>query len=264
MDTGGSDHSDTGGVADLMAGLAGLSGLLTVQGGLEETLVRVAAFAVRAVPGAEGAGLTLLEGDRHQTVVATADFVREIDDIQYGLGEGPCVSAVKERQTVVSGNLGGEPLWPHFGPRVGRLGVHSALSLPMLLPDQVVGALNIYARGRDAFSLAAVAMGEAFAPAAAVSAANARMLAQAERLVGQLHEALTHRAEIDQAMGVVMSRTGVDAVEAFNRLRAMSQSRSVKLAQVAHELVEEATRRARARHTDAPSTTGTPPDRRDG
>jgi AmiR/NasT family two-component response regulator len=95
-------------------------------------------------------------------------------------------------------------------------------------------------------------MGEAFAPHAAVSVHNAQMLAQAERVVTQLHEALTSRAEIDQAIGVLMSRSGGTAAEAFAALRTMSQSRSVKLAEVAHEVVGEAIRRARARHAEPP------------
>jgi GAF domain-containing protein len=184
-------------------------------------------------------------------VVATADFVCEVDDIQYGLGEGPCVSAVAEGFTVISGNLGGSPQWPRFGPRVGRLGVHSALSLPLLLPDRIVGALNVYAHDRDAFPARAVRLGEAFAPEAAVSVSNAQMLAQAERLVGQLQEALTSRAEIDQALGILMSRTGVTAAEALARLKLLSQSQSVKLSEVARTLLGEATRRARARQHEA-------------
>lgn len=235
---------------ELAASLTGLSGVLTGHDTLERTLVRVAEFAVQAIPGADGAGLTLLEDGQHQTVVSTADFVREVDDIQYGLNEGPCVSAVQLGRTVASGNLGGEPQWPRFGPRVGRLGVHSALSLPLLLPDRTIGALNVYAHGRDVFDERAHRLGEAFASPAAVSVSNAQMLAQAERLVAQLQQALTSRAHIDQALGVIMSRTGANADEAFARLRALSHSRAVKLSQVAQELIEEAAARARARHSD--------------
>lgn len=242
---------------ELAASLSGLSGLLSEHRALEVTLVRVATFAVQAIPGAQGAGLTLLEDDRQQTVVATADFVRAVDEVQYGLGEGPCVSAVAERRTFTSGNLGGEGQWPRFGPRVGRLGVHSALSLPLLLKDRVMGALNIYAHGKDVFDAHAVGLGEAFAPHAAVSVANAQLLAQAERLVAQLQEALTSRAEIDQAIGVIMSRTGTTAREAFERLRSLSQSRSVKLTGVARDLLAEAVRQAKARHTDD-ATAGAP------
>ena len=234
----------------LSESLAGLSSLLTGSGGLEHTLLRVAQLAVQAIPGAEGSGLTLIEADRPQTVVSTAEFVREVDDIQYRINEGPCVSAVAERHTFTSGNLGGEALWPRFGPRVGRLGVNSALSLPLLIADRVVGALNVYAAPRDAFGDTALALGEAFAGPAAVSVANAQLLAQAERLTGQLQEALTSRAMIDQALGVIMSQSGVTAEEAFDRLRQQSQSRSVKLAEVARELLATAVRRARARHAE--------------
>lgn len=236
---------------DLAASLKGLSELLSGHDALERNLVRVATLAVEAIPGADGAGLTLLEKDRPQTVVATAQFVREVDDIQYRLWEGPCVSAVSEGRPYTSGNLGGEPQWPRFGPRVGRLGVHSALSLPLLLPGQVLGALNVYARPREVFGSEAMRLGQAFAGPAAVSVSNAQMLAQAERLAAQLTAALSSRAEIDQAMGILMSRSGISAGEAFERLRAMSQSRSMKLADVARDLLGEATRRARASHTDA-------------
>jgi len=235
---------------ELTASLTGLSGLLSGHRSLEQTLVRVAELAVRAIPGAQGAGLTLLEADRPQTVVATDGFVTAVDDIQYGLNEGPCISAVAQGRTFTSGNLGGEPQWPHFGPRVGRLGVHSALSLPLVLPGQVLGALNVYAHDRDVFNEHAISMGEAFSPQAAVSVHNAQLLGQAERLVAQLQQALTSRAEIDQALGVMMSRTGATAQEAFDKLRVQSQTRSVKLTDVAREILGEAVRRARVRHTE--------------
>jgi GAF domain-containing protein len=236
---------------ELSSSLDQLSALLSGHAALEQTLVHVANLAVQAIPGAQGAGLTLLEKDRPQTVVATADFVREVDDIQYSLWEGPCVSAVSEGAARTSGNLGGEPQWPRFGPRVGRLGVHSALSLPLWLPGRVLGALNVYARQRDAFDPHAMRIGVAFAGPAAVSVSNAQMLAQAERLAAQLTDALTSRAQIDQALGVLMSRSGLSAAGAFDRLRAMSQSRSMKVVDVAAELLGEAVRRARAAHHDA-------------
>jgi GAF domain-containing protein len=232
---------------DLTGSLTGLSGLLTGHRPLQETLVQIAEFAVQAVPGAEGAGLTMLADDRPQTVVASADFVRAVDDVQYGLGEGPCLLAVESGLTQTSGSLGGEPRWPRFGPRVGRMGVHSVLSLPLLLPDRVVGALNVYAHAKNAFGADAVRIGELFARPAAVSVHNARILAESQRLAAQLGTALVSRAVIDQAIGVVMSRTGATPEEAFDRLRAMSQSQHVKVAEVARVLVDEAVRRARAR-----------------
>jgi GAF domain-containing protein len=237
---------------DLVASLAGLSGLLTGHRPLRDVLINIAEFAVQAIPGADGAGLTMLDDDHPQTVVSSAEFVHAVDDVQYGLGEGPCLLAVQSRRTQVSGSLGGESRWPRFGPRVGRMGVHSVLSLPLLLPEQVVGAMNVYAHAKDAFGPDAIRIGELFAGPAAVSVHNAQVLARSMRLTEQLGQALTSRAIIDQAIGVLMARSGASPDEAFARLRAMSQTQHVKLVEVAEVLVAEAVRRARARQVSDP------------
>jgi len=148
---------------DLRESLAGLSRLAADRLPLEDLLTQVTTYAVQAIPGADGAGLTLLEQDRVDTVVATAPFVTEVDDIQYGMDQGPCISAAREGQTVMSGSLGGDPRWPRFGGRVARLGVHSVVSLPLITPDGVVGAMNVYGHGKNVFDSRAAQLGEIFA-----------------------------------------------------------------------------------------------------
>lgn len=249
----GSPGSHQADAADLRAGLDDLAGLVAGSLGLPELLAEVATFAVQAIPGADGAGVTLLRVDRTDNMVealaASAPFVHEIDHIQYvTLQEGPCITAALERRTVRSGSLGGEKMWPRFGPRVGRMGVHSALSLPLLLPDHLVGAINVYAHGKDVFDEHAAQLGELFAKPAAVAVHNAHVLAQAMTLATQLQKALTTRPIIDQAIGILRGRTGRDAEDAFAQLRAMSQGEHRKLADVAQHIVDEAIRRARARH----------------
>lgn len=245
--------SEQADAADLRAGIGKLAGLVAGTLGLPELLAEVATFAVRAIPGAEGAGVTLLRIDRADDMVeafaSSAPFVDEIDHIQYvTLQEGPCITAARERRTVRSGSLGGEKMWPRFGPRVGRLGVHSALSLPLLMPDQVVGAINVYARAKDVFDEHAAELGELFAKPAAVAVHNAHILAQAVTLAAQLQTALSTRPVIDQAIGLIRARTGRSAEDAFAQLRAISQAEHRKLAEVAQRILDEAVRRARARH----------------
>lgn len=236
---------------DLRLSLAGLSQLATGQMQLSDVLTRVAEFAVQAIPGADGAGLTLLEQDRHDTIVASAPFVGEVDAIQYGINEGPCITAATEARTVRAGSLETDQQWPRFGPSVGRLGVHSALSIPLLTPGGVLGAMNIYAHKRDAFDEHAALIGELFAVPAAIAVQNAQVLAQAQRLSAQLQAALTSRSTIDQALGIMMSRVGCDAEEAFDRLRQISQTENKKLHIIATHIRDEAIRAARARHTRA-------------
>lgn len=183
-------------------------------------------------------------------VVASAEFVRAVDTIQYDLGEAPCIAAAAERRTVVSGDVGGALAFPRFGPRIGHLGVHSVLSLPLLTTDIVLGSMNVYSYAKDAFDARAVELGELFAVPAAVSVLNARALSQAQRLAKQLQAALLSRAVIDQAIGILMSRIGCSADKAFDKLRMLSQSENWKLTAVAGQIVDEAVRRARARPAD--------------
>lgn len=233
---------------DLRVSLALLSQLATGRMELTEALSLVAGYAVMAIPGADGAGLTLLQAGRSDTIVASAPFVVEVDAIQYGLGQGPCIMAAAQGRTMRSGSLGTDTQWPEFGRRVEQLDVHSVLSLPLMTSAGVFGAMNVYAHARDAFDDRAARLGELFAVPAAIAVENAQVLARAKELAGQLQSALAHRAVIDQAKGILMSRIGCGSDEAFDRLRQTSQSENQKLHTVAGRIVDEAIQRARARH----------------
>lgn len=232
---------------DLQESVASLARLGSNRLELEALLTRVANYAVQAIPGADGAGLTLLEAERADTIVATAPFVGEVDDIQYTLGQGPCITAAAEGRTTISGSLGADPRWPRFGGRVARLGIHSVVSLPLITPDGVVGAMNVYAHPKNAFDARAAELGEAFALPAAITVQNAQILARAERLAVSLQTALEARGVIERAVGIIMSRTGSSEAEALQRLRTISQNDHHKLIGVARQLVDEAVRRAQAR-----------------
>jgi GAF domain-containing protein len=239
---------------DLYASLTGVAGLVAGARGVIDLLADVAEFAARAIPGADGAGVALLqshEGIPHiRSWAATAQFVDDIDKVQYKeLHEGPCITSMESQRVVVSGSLGSDSRWPHFGGRVARMAVHSALSLPLIVGDEVIGAINSYAYSRDAFGEHAVTLGTQFAGPAAVSVYNGQLLDRAQERTNQLLRALGSRAVIDQAIGIIRSRSGATAEEAFDRLTRLSQAENVKLVVVAERLVDEAVRRARARHS---------------
>lgn len=183
------------------------------------------------------------------TVVTTADFVREVDDIQYGIGEGPCISAAAQGKTMLSTSLGGDARWPRFGGHVARPGVHSAVSMPLATAEGVLGAINVYAHAKNAFDERAAALGELFAVPAAIAVQNAQVLAQTRRLAAELQSALETRSVIERAVSISISRTGDTDGEALARLRTISQSEHRKLTAVAQHIVDGAARRARARRT---------------
>jgi GAF domain/ANTAR domain len=238
--------------ADLRAGLRGLAGIVSGGRSVEELLAKVAEFAAQAIPGVDGASVALihwLDGKpRIDARAVTRDFVLEIDILQCDVtNEGPCMTCMQTRSPVISACMGGDDRWPRLGGRVARMGVHSALAFPLVVGDEVIGAINTYARDRDVFAEHSVRLGAQFAAPAAVAVHNAQLLAGARDRAEQLQSALGSRAVIDQAIGIIRSRSGGSADEAFARLRQISQSENVKLSVIANRLVEEAVRRANAR-----------------
>ena len=238
---------------DLRAGLNGLAGIVAGGRAVVDMLQDVAEFAAQAIPGVDGAGVTLVQTSngtpQPEAWAATAQFVRDIDAVQYeALHEGPCITCMQSRRPAVSGSLGSDRRWPHFGGRVARMGVHSVLALPLLIDDRVIGTINSYAHERDAFTDHAVELASKFSGPAAVWVYNAQLLTRARDRAEQMQRALSSRTVIDQAIGILRSRSGCSAEDAFDRLAQMSQKDNVKLRIVAERLVAEAVNRARARH----------------
>jgi transcriptional regulator with GAF, ATPase, and Fis domain len=238
---------------DLQEALFGLAGIVVAALTVGELLTRVAQFATQAIPGVDGAGATAAHPSwarsRIQARAVAADFFHEIDTIQYEVhNEGPCITSMQTRRPCISGSIGDDPRWPRFGPAVARKGVHSALSLPLMLDDQVIGSISTYAHSPDAFAEYGVAMGAKFAGPAAVSVHNGRILLETQHRVEQLQRALASRSIVDQAIGLIRSQSGGSAEDALGRLVKISQSENTKLNDLAERLVGESVRRAGARH----------------
>jgi AmiR/NasT family two-component response regulator len=94
-----------------------------------------------------------------------------------------------------------------------------------------------------------VRLGSEFAQPAAVSVYNTQLLVAAQELAEHLQRAMISRKVIDQAIGIIRSRTGGTADDAFNRLKRISQTENIRLATVAERIVNESVRRAQNRHS---------------
>lgn len=200
----------------LAAAMAGLSSLVAGSRTLEQLLTEVAGLAILATPGADGAGVTVLEPRQPTRTVASEPFAREIDPIQYRLGEGPCTSAAATRRTTTSRPRHEDgAAWPGIRGFVAGPGIHSTISLPLIVKAEVIGALDLYATAPNTFCNSSRSLGEQFAGPAAVAIYNARLFDQAQRTVARLDQALTNRPDIDRA--VVESRAEVREAE---RVRA--------------------------------------------
>lgn len=222
----------------LSESLSALGRFVLSEQSLQESLQRVAELSVRAVYGADGAGVTWVVANRPTTVTAAGDFVRRIDEIQYTLSEGPCLEAYATQRMVLADDLRTEQRWPRFSPAALSHGLRALVAAPLTVRGGRLGALNVYALQPGVFDDTAVETAALFAEQASVVLANAQAFTQAQATAVSLGEALTSRSVIDMAKGIVMAREGCNADDAFRRLRELSQTRHVKLRELAQDLVD--------------------------
>ncbi len=224
----------------LVDGLAELAGLLLAEESLEETLARVSQLAVSTLPGCDAADLTLLPDGIPRTMAATDHRATTLDDAQYAAGDGPCLDAARHQHVNLVGSTLSDERWPHFCTEATRLGILSALAMPLQARDVPVGALNLYSTTEFGLGDDTQASAQLFAAQAAVAVANARTHAALRATTAQLEEALWSRAIIDQAKGVIIAREHCSADAAFALLREQSQRENRKVRVVAQEIVDEA------------------------
>jgi GAF domain-containing protein len=237
--------SDTGSYGDSFVTLTELIGESVPP---EGTMLRVAQYAAEMSPQAGGAVLSEFQGGTARVTVGTSSLVKRAQEAQFELGEGPCLAALERRAVLISDSLVADPAWPRYAGRVRRLGLQSALVTPLVLHDTVVGVLAMYASGKAAFTERDGVIAQRYARPLAVIVRNARVLAQCRAELEQLHEALRIRPVIDQAVGILRSRTGESEAKTFERLRAASNAEHVKISELAARVVEDAVRGAVAKH----------------
>jgi GAF domain-containing protein len=206
---------------------------------MDSLLQTVTDLTKAVMPGTPEASVCILVKDRPTTVVTTGELATDLDETQYEKGHGPCLHAARSGDIVLIPDTRTEQRWPDYTPRAVEHGNLSSLSIPLPIDadEEIVGALNIYARRPDAFDEESRSVATRFAPYAAVAAGNLYAYQSARDLAANLQAALESRAVIDQAKGILMERFKLTADQAFQLLAQASMHHNRKLRDVADELV---------------------------
>ncbi|MDQ2583903.1 histidine kinase [Saccharothrix yanglingensis] len=217
---------------ELASRLGDLARYLQDQKGVEDTLQGIVDAAVDTVPGARYAGLSVVRGRGSMSTVAASDddLVGKVDQAQIDFGQGPCLDALYDRNTVSLPDMAQERRWPEFATRAAELGVGSMLSFQLYITSDDLGALNLYSHDTNAFTDQSEQVGLLFAAHAAVA------MADAQKIAGLSH-AIDNRDLIGQAKGILMERHRLTGDQAFNVLVRASQQTNTKLVHVAAYLV---------------------------
>jgi GAF domain-containing protein len=200
---------------------------------LDETLQTIVKVACNSVLGFDQVGIsTLPKKGKVKTRAFIGDLVLRLDEIQYGLGEGPCAEALQGSDEVSVSSLGNEQRWPQYVPRARAMGVRSQLAVKLYLDQGTLGGINFYSTISDEVTSEAEELARLFAIHAAIALGHAH-----ERQT--LNEALQTRKVIGQAIGILMERYDVNEDRAFAFLVRASSHANIKLRTIAQEFVDQ-------------------------
>jgi GAF domain-containing protein len=201
---------------------------------LDETLGTIARITRDSIPGFDHAGISTFDrAGKVHTRAATGDLVRELDRMQYGLGQGPCVDTLREADVVVAPHIRYDQRWPEYVRQAVGLGLRSQLAVKLYLDDEgTIGGLNIYSTSHDEIDPDARDVADLFAAHTAITLGHAR---EKENL----NEALHSRKVIGQAIGILMERYGMNEDRAFAFLVRASSHANIRLRAIAQELVDK-------------------------
>jgi len=222
---------------DITASITELQNVLLGTESIEKFVHELAVQAAGLVADSLSCGICMRRSGQPATVACSDDLATQVNDLQYSLQEGPCLTALEDGCLVRIEDLAAETRWPRFTVQAARAGIGSCLSLPLIARDETVGALNLYSPASRAFGAAQTRRAERFAENAAGALALGLRLASYAALTDQLRASLASRAAIDQAVGIIMAQQQCTQDAAFGALRAASQNRNVKLRDAATEVV---------------------------
>jgi GAF domain-containing protein len=222
---------------DVVDNLTELQKALLSTQTLEQFLAELATVAARLVTDGVSCGMTMRSNGRPATVACSDPLASEIDEVQYRLGDGPCLHAMRSGDRVSIDDTGDRARWPQFEAAAQARGIRSCLALPLVADEKPVGALNLYACGAAAFGPGQVRRAENLAANASGALSLMLRLASYSELTDQLRSSLTSRAVIYQALGVIMAQERCTQARAFEVLRAASQRSNVKLRDIASAIV---------------------------
>ena len=175
--------------AGLDAGREALRRFLAGDDDLGAMHTKIALIATETVPGCDMASVTMLRDGKPGTPAFTAKTAKLLDETQYGLGDGPCLAAIRHRG-LEHMSTASDDRWPDFSSVAAEHGVLATMSVPMGNDETVVGGLNLYSETASGYDTEARGVACAFADQLGVAVASATLYAERFELAHQLQQAM--------------------------------------------------------------------------
>jgi hypothetical protein len=187
-----------------------------------------------------GAGIMLMSDDIPIGSVCTTDEVSTlIEDLQFTLGEGPCVDAHTHGRPVLEPDLAdpSTPRWLAFSPPALAAGARAIFGFPLQVGAVRLGALNLYRDRRGPLSDDQHADALVMADVAAHEVLAMQGHASPDAVAAELDVGADFHLVVHQASGMVAAQLEITVGEALVRLRAYVFAHDLTLSEVAEAVV---------------------------
>jgi hypothetical protein len=221
-------------LVEIVATLKEVTALITAAEGLPEAADGLAKAMGDVLPPHVRCGVTLIcEGT--PALYACAELPEEVlDETGNSDGDGPCLSAIRARDIVISHNLASENRWPAWTELAREHGIRSVLSYPFDVDTLSLGALNLYADRANG-------LGDDIPIVAMLMADHASLLLRVRREQFLQHHRVAEAgadAVVERAIGIVMAQRGCAPEQALRHLHEAATHLGVGLDAVATRLVQ--------------------------
>ena len=203
------------------------------------SLQRLCRAAARALP-ASGAGVSVMSLEGVPVTTAASDPTSAfVEELQFTVGEGPCLEAYSARRSVLVPDLAesGSVRWPGYAPAARDHGVQAVFAFALQVGAARLGVMDVYRASTGVLSARSLRAALTFAQVAVEMLLDAQQQAASDERAPSLDDALGSGFELYQAQGMVMYQLGVSLGEAMSRVRAYAFAHDQRLVDVASGIV---------------------------
>ena len=187
----------------------------------------------------------VFEGANTGTLGTSGSAARVLDELQFTLGEGPCLDSVEYETPVLVIDLA-DPLvlrWPAYRPTMLDHGIHGVFAMPIMVDGRYVGALDLFRAAPGLLSandlkgaLAAAGLAEMALLDIVHSDLRAAVDDPESNAWADLN--LLTRVDVSQATGVLVAQLDVEPAVALLRLRAHAYLTGASATSVARDILD--------------------------
>jgi ANTAR domain len=213
------------------------AGMLSIAHASEpRSLNQLVQLAAREVPGCSGAVAAVWRDGEPVLTAASHPDLAGLSELQHECGRGPAIDALAGDGPASCPDTLDEGRWPEYAAAALRRGVRCSVTLADRSGPTAVTLSLLGARPRD-IDPAQIPLAELLTSVGAAALSNASEYGDAQRAVLQLRDAAESRTIVDQAKGILMRSLGCSADEALQRLRTISQTRNMRVTEVAQTVI---------------------------